>query len=624
MGTWTEREQERAFELTQPVLCGGRHGTAFPISASASAYWYVTCAHVLGESPKPGDVIVGGIGAAKVCNGGPQGLDLALVCLARDPREPDPRLPRPGVEAELGLLPLMTPPNACRVPGCHRPTELESKRLLRDWIDGRLSGERTDVFSADGGLAMKGWRLDVADDRLLEQGYSGAPVIDADTGRVFAVAVMRTGSGKGGIAICVSNLVRILPEALAGLLPSSEQSGLAEAVRALFSDLSDRLDAAAIRDLVSRAAPDDAPLTWPASESAAAYCDWLLDRLPFSNARHPLYFVLDWLEGRAKGDEVIIRRIRQAQQRLLAVHPGLDTGPLPAPRPKALTEPVLIEVIFERLPNPSFKGFAVHSYFHAADGSGYEAGPQREPDSGGRGRLDIHDAGEITGFVQELTAQRMALGLDLQACIFQFRVPVELMLQPFDAWPKNRVKQPLGGEYPVVLGAAERDWDGCESHWADMQTAMDRPVRERLGCCPPEEPMRLEGPALDAFLARLRQTPCIALDRVPEIADPDAITHLAVLAEVGVAGLWPCTQEAEQNLCESLKACLGGLPLAQLPFALRDLRGQRAEALPADCPEPMLDRLQLRRVTLFWDNPHRSAKRPGAKRFAPGFGPGFG
>jgi hypothetical protein len=390
--------------------------------------------------------------------------------------------------------------------------------------------------------------------------------------------------------------------------------------------MSKRFDAAAIRDLISRAAPDDAPLMWPASESAAAYCDWLLDRLPFSNGRHPLYPVLDWLEGQAKGDETTLQRIRQAQQRLIAVHPGLDTGPLPPPRPKAVTEPALIEVVFERLPNPSFKGFAVHSYFHAADGSGYEAGPQREPDSGGR--LDIHDAGQVTGYVQELTAQRMALGLDPQACIVQFRVPVEIMLHPFEAWPKNRLKQPLGGEYPVVIGAAERDWDGCERHWTGMQTAMDRPVCERLGCCPPEEPARLEGQALDAFLARLRQTPCVALDRVPEIADPDVITHLAVLAEVGVAALWPCTQDAEQGLCESLKACLGSLLLAQLPFALRDLRGQHAEALPPrpDCPDPVLDRLRLRRVTLFWDNPHRSAKRPGARprRFAPGFGPGFG
>jgi hypothetical protein len=604
---WTRQDQERAFELTQPVVCGSKHGTAFPIRVTVETVWYLTCAHVLSEWTDDKPAMVGGVRAEQVLSGGPVGLDLALLRIAS--KGPG----RTAVDA-LPVFPLATPAHQCRIPGCHRPAELKS--LLRDWIDATIDGDRTDPISPDGTLAMKGWRLTVADDGLLEHGYSGSPVICAETGQVFAVAVMRTDSGKGGIAICISNLARILPDELAGLFSPKEQSGLAEQVRTIFSDLGDRFDTGAVRDVVRRSAPEGTPLDWPAGDSASAYCTWLLNQLLFSNGRHPLYHVLEWIERNATGDDGRAQRVREAKQQLADLHRAhLNTEPLPEPKPTVTTQPALVEVVFQPLPAASFKDYAVHSYFHAGEGSGYESGPERAPTSGaeGTGRLDIHDLGQVVAFVQELTERRMALGFDPDACIFQFRVPLELMLHAFDEWPKNRLRQPLGRDYPVVIGAVERDWDGCERHWIGIQAGLDKPVRERVACCHPDESPLHDDAAVQRFLACLRDTPCIVPDRVPDTPDPNALTHLWVLTQVGVAAVWPRIRATEDDLFVSLDACLGALPLAQLPFAVRDLR--RASAGQPDTPAAR------HRMSLFWDDPHRSAKRPGARprQFLPGF-----
>jgi hypothetical protein len=226
--------------------------------------------------------------------------------------------------------------------------------------------------------------------------------------------------------------------------------------------------------------------------------------------------------------------------------------------------------------------------------------------------LDPYDTSQVVRFVQALTEQRIALGLDGQPCIFQFRVPIELMHHPFEDWPKNRLKQRLGRDYPIVIASLDRDWDCCDRHWEICENRAGEPLRALLHCCAQRETEALSDADLDALLSRMSETPCLVLEWPPGLDQDGAITHLQVIAEVGVVALWPRSRPEDPTTCSAWRAPLGAVPIEKLPFAMRDYRGGAVDTARASPSQPLV---------LFWDNPRRSAKRPSleAEAFHPGF-----
>ena len=294
---WTDQARQRCFETVKPVICERENGTAFPIFAGGGSIWYVTCAHVVKFwEHDPAKVVVGGCEAKEVIDAGTEDLDLALI-----------RIDSGEAVDSLALEILPEPSETACIPGCYRAATQE-KPFLGEWRDVRLTGKRSDVISANGRRRMKGWRLDVPEEPLVE-GYSGSPVLCPETGRVFAVAVMKTSGG--GIAICISNLLPILPPELGHLVSTRDRAGFSETVRALFRQLGQRITVAEIRQLCRQSSglPE---LDWPPGNAMEDYVGWLLGRRQYSTGRHPLHDVLAWLETGADPGE--IQPIREAKQ----------------------------------------------------------------------------------------------------------------------------------------------------------------------------------------------------------------------------------------------------------------------------------------------------------------------
>lgn len=588
---WTEQAQQRCFESIKPVTCDKKNGTAFPVFAEGGSIWYVTCAHVLeGWSNDPTKVTVGGVQAGRVINGSNIGLDLALI-----------RIDMAKTVQPLSLYVASQPPPTACIPGCYHP-DTNVKSYLRHSRNVQITGERIDVISPDATCDMKGWKLDVEGKEPLVEGYSGSPAICAKTGRVFAVAVMKTGGG--GIAICISNLAEILPSQLNGVLPEREKIGLEESIRNIFDQLAERITIQDIQVLCrhSAALPD---LDWPEGGTVEDYSTWLLNKGQFNTGRHPLYDVLVWLENEKKADTEQSRLIRDAKQRLAQYYPGLITDPLPAPVVRLTAEPAVIEIVFEPRGTSEEKDYDVHSFWHSPAATAPRAGPRREREDGGR--LDPTSAEQIADFAGQLlnTLDCWDIGAR-EVVMFLFRLPTELLLHPMEQWPQDRFGSIyLGRDYPVVLALRERRQRPCREFWERITPRMKESLRKGIwfassasASCEPAE--------VHKILDWIDQATCVALTQVPDLSDPRKLTSLAILIERGVAiAFWPRHQDAEFGFREALDIGFGDQPLANLPYALRNLRREnygREKATPV-----------ARHVALLWDDPkyHRKRSFPG-------------
>ena len=580
---WSKDDQDLAYGLTRPVQCGkSTYGTAFPIHVSQAEAWYVTCDHVLKSAKQATDVSVGDAKAIRILRGHELGLDLALVAVPVSPKGAIT-----DAATALTLAPQLAPAGACRIPGCHRPDSAQSW-LLREWVDATLTGERRDVFASASSSAMKGWGLAVSDDDLLQEGYSGAPVLSAQTGRVFAVAAFRSDLGKGGIAICISNLAPLLPSELAGLLPDPEAHALADELRALLLDPPAGFEREAAWAIVLRSAPQHTALG-EMPHDTASFCDWLLNRCPWAAApgtrpRDALFDLLLWLEEQADGDAGRVARIRRCRVLRQEQYPGLETGPLPEPATQDPAQPHLIEVVFDPVPDASQSGYAVHSHFHPGDGSGQRAGPVREHGDGGR--LDPEHRGQVMALVQDLTSHRLALGLDAERCIFQFRVPLELLLHAVERWPKNVLKQPLGNEYPVVLAASdlERDWDACDGHWEGVRARLHQPLSKLTRCCAVAADRELTDAELNSIVGALAKKPCLVIEAPPAHPEPGRVTHLTVIAVIGVLG--PLAASAGRRPRAMRAAHCEARQYTPAPAPLRPARSAPRRCDQRDCGQP--------------------------------------
>lgn len=184
-------------QLTSPNQSNNRFGTGFVVYRDYGKSYIVTCAHVANDVAHDGQVTVDGLPGRIVALGDENALDLAVI----------------GVDALVGDAQLelnkdvVNEGDAVVTAGFHG----YGRKLSLIEIRGRI-GKLSPLTYRGRADRINAWRLVIDDDHLLQQGFSGAPVISTSTGKVIAVVSDREGEGKKGLAIALTSLHVIWPQ----------------------------------------------------------------------------------------------------------------------------------------------------------------------------------------------------------------------------------------------------------------------------------------------------------------------------------------------------------------------------------------------------------------------------
>ncbi len=179
-------------------------GTGFVVAREGRASWVVTCSHVVEQTGGVEMTRIAGLPVSSDADGGPQGVDLQVL---RVDGLTD------AAPLDLGTIARGV---ACRIPGFRR----EAGRLLYRELHGTLTNESGIV--GEKGLRIKAWEVEIAEGNGFQPGYSGAPVLDSESGRVLGVVSLSQQSGRMGICIAIENLEQIWPG-----VPSSQAASIA-------------------------------------------------------------------------------------------------------------------------------------------------------------------------------------------------------------------------------------------------------------------------------------------------------------------------------------------------------------------------------------------------------------
>ena len=573
---------------------GKQFGTGFAIHCDEEATWIVTCAHVV-KSDTNVSLLVDGKRAEVYANGRSADrkdkIDLALLRVSG--LRPNHTWP---------LNPANRRTEDCEIPGWWEFIKPPKDQVLRgECLKANLC--RPFSRTEEGTLIARAWDLEISGDGLLQAGFSGAPVICPATGCVLAVVTTNEESCKKGTAICISHLRDIWPDIPDNLLSPPEQSGLGrehdQAIRALFDQFAGRFCVADIIPVCRQSAAPNLLADLPIGNSLIDSCTWFLDRPQSANGCHALYDVLALLKTRS--DKIEAQRIRRSMQHLEDHyrHPRLVISPLPVATQSV--EPALVEIVFEPRVTSEDRSYDVHSFLHQPDGRGCQAGPSRDKeDKEAGGRLDPGSTEHIRNYMSKLMD---ALG-DRQDYVckeiaFLFRLPAELLLHPVEQWPKSLFGILLGRQHAVMVAPRERSnsllW---MEFWDRLASRMCEPLKNVLWYVE-QTAWPTSQDEVEDMLFHIERSDCPALIRPPDLNDP--LSALTGLIENGVAvACWPRTADAAAGFREIFDGGLDEEILANLPYALRDLR--KAD-LASKEPGP------VRNFTLLWDDPSLRRRR---------------
>lgn len=195
-----------------------RFGTGFVIHADAQFSYVATCAHVVTDVGGEGQVLIGDSDGEVVAIGAAEGSNDCAVL-------------RVGVLSNVPPLRLApTGKSGCEFTATGYQ-QFGNKYLLRT-IGGTL-GDSVSLEAQNESTRTKAWDLKIEGDYLLQPGYSGSPVVDQSSGKVFAIVSHREGEGQRGLAISIEVIEKVWPGRPAGLL--ERRSHLVESFRRIFS-----------------------------------------------------------------------------------------------------------------------------------------------------------------------------------------------------------------------------------------------------------------------------------------------------------------------------------------------------------------------------------------------------
>ncbi|NER08468.1 MAG: trypsin-like peptidase domain-containing protein [Okeania sp. SIO3C4] len=171
-------------------------GTGFAFDRGDSYTYLLTCAHVVEDVGGEENVLVNKIRAKVLAIGDVQGFDLAVL-----------RVENLNVPL-FQLISLSEAKNRkFRTAGHHLYGE--EKKILLETVNGTLGKKR---FVRQNNERVAVWNLLVDEGDRLPRGYSGAPVVDWETGHVLGIATNMEKDGAEGLAISVEALKKIWPQ----------------------------------------------------------------------------------------------------------------------------------------------------------------------------------------------------------------------------------------------------------------------------------------------------------------------------------------------------------------------------------------------------------------------------
>ncbi|NEO57306.1 MAG: SUMF1/EgtB/PvdO family nonheme iron enzyme, partial [Okeania sp. SIO3B5] len=171
-------------------------GTGFAFYREDNYTYLLTCAHVVEDVGGEENVLVNNIPAEVLAVGDIQGFDLAVL-----------RVEKLNVPL-FQLISLSEAKNRkFRTAGHYLYGE--EKKILLETVDGTFGKKR---FARQNNERVAVWNLLVDEGDRLRKGYSGAPVVDWETGGVLGVATNMEKDGMEGLAISVEALKKIWPQ----------------------------------------------------------------------------------------------------------------------------------------------------------------------------------------------------------------------------------------------------------------------------------------------------------------------------------------------------------------------------------------------------------------------------
>ncbi|MGB3514242.1 MAG: trypsin-like peptidase domain-containing protein, partial [Microcoleaceae cyanobacterium] len=172
-------------------------GTGFPFYQEQNYTYLLTCAHVVNDVGGEENLLVNSIPAKVVGIGDITGFDLAVL-----------RVENLKDILPLQLINLSQGENRKFQIAGHYLYGEEKKRSLQI-VDGVL-GKKS--FLTQNNQKVIAWKLLINQGYRLRQGYSGAPVVDLETGHVLGIATNMEKDGTEGLAISIETLKYIWPK----------------------------------------------------------------------------------------------------------------------------------------------------------------------------------------------------------------------------------------------------------------------------------------------------------------------------------------------------------------------------------------------------------------------------
>jgi Trypsin-like peptidase domain len=169
-------------------------GSGFAVYQNESSTYFVTCAHVIEDVGGADKVRVGATPATVIALGKSNGCDLAILKIHKQLNIEILRLSSPnGVDPKIIIMGYS-----------QNETKVKALRM----ISGRLEQK---IFLELDGERTPAWDLKIEEQsrHFLQPGYSGSPVVDAETGLAIGVVTQMKDLGRNGMAIASTAITQI-------------------------------------------------------------------------------------------------------------------------------------------------------------------------------------------------------------------------------------------------------------------------------------------------------------------------------------------------------------------------------------------------------------------------------
>ncbi|NES69781.1 MAG: SUMF1/EgtB/PvdO family nonheme iron enzyme, partial [Okeania sp. SIO2D1] len=171
-------------------------GTGFAFYREDNYTYLLTCAHVVENVGGKENVLANNIPVEVLAIGDIQGFDLAVLRVK-------------NLNVPLFQLISLSEAKNRKFRTAGHYLYGEEKKILLETVDGTFGKKR---FARQNNERVAVWNLLVDESDRLRRGYSGAPVVDLETGGVLGVATNMENDGAKGLAISVEALKKIWPQ----------------------------------------------------------------------------------------------------------------------------------------------------------------------------------------------------------------------------------------------------------------------------------------------------------------------------------------------------------------------------------------------------------------------------